>query len=103
MRTLLFSALFFITASVILLSCSDKTEVRYTHQVIVHFNNNATVDTVVFHSKIIKGDSFTETGCTITLMNGCLYVVGAEESGLGRCDVRKFEDKILETKESKIQ
>lgn len=86
------------------LSCSSqKTEVRYTHQIIVTFTDG-TKDTLDFHSKLVKEEEhYTETGCVITMIGGTLYVKGAEETGLSRNGVRKYDHKIMDTKETIIK
>lgn len=83
------------------LSCaSKKTEVRYTHQIIVTFSDG-TKDTLDFHSKIVKEeDHYTETGCIVTMIGGTLYVKGAEETGLTRNGVRKYDHKIVNKEET---
>jgi hypothetical protein len=90
----------------LLASCTSKqTEVRFTHQIIVTYNDDKK-DTTTFHSSIIKGDSYTETGCTMWLANKCLHVMGCEEcdvTGISRCDVRKYDHSITNREEKIIE
>ena len=81
----------------LLASCGEtkKTHVRFTHQVIVTYNNGDK-DTVVFHSNIVEEEEhYTETGCAIGLVGETLYIKGSEESGLSRSGVRKYDHKVI--------
>ena len=92
---------FFALALFSLVSCgtpAPKTQTWFTHQIIVTYNNGDK-DTTVFHSSYINGeDRYTETGCAITLIGSTLYIKGAEETGLSRSGVRKYEHTILDKK-----
>ena len=77
-------------------SCSPKKTYRYTHTIIVTYNDGKT-ESVTFHSSATKGDSYTETGCIIWLGNACLHVTGCEEcdvTGISRCGVRSYDHHI---------
>ncbi len=87
-------------------SCTSKLkETSYVHTVIATYSDGK-IDTIIFRTSTIEGQSFTKTGCTIYLTNNCLHILGCEEcdlTGISRCDVRKYDHFITDKQEKIIE